>query len=441
MIEPQPNMKLPPGPDEHYTLDINARSLTLITELVREYGDIVCVHSDERRNPTYLLNDPEHIKQVLMSNRENYVKGVGFERVEMLLGHGIIVSDGAFWRRQRTLIQPGFSRANIARLAGGIKSCTLRLRDQWQQLAAGTSVDVTTAMSEYALEVILRAIFSEDLDRIIAAQGHNPFAFLTEDLNRDLKVAFRFRQLRQVMLGCIRERREFSRRPFDFLSLMMDARDKRSGEGMSDEELLDELATLIIAGHETSAGTLNFAWYLLAMNPAQRDRALAEVLRVTPDDDFDFDALMSLQYLPQVLRETLRLYPPVWLFSRRAVAADRIGDFDVAPGTHIFLAPFVVHRHPGLWPDPERFDPDRFGAEASAQRHPCAFIPFSVGARRCIGEYFSFVEMQTHLAVMMKCFQLSYSESGILELDPAVNLRSLHKLEMVLTPRAAPERL
>ena len=402
MSEPQPNLKLPPGPGEHYTLDINAGSLALITELVRDFGDIVCVHSDTRKNPTYLLNDPELIKQVLMSNRENYVKGVGFERVEMLLGHGIIVSDGAFWRRQRTLIQPGFSRANVARLAADIKSSTLRLRDQWQQLAPGTRLDVTTAMSEYSLQVILRAIFSEDLDRMIAQQGTNPFAFLTEDLNRDLKVAFRFRQLRQVMLACIRERQDSDRRPFDFLSLMMDARDKRSGEGMSDDELLDELATLIIAGHETSAGTLNFAWYLLSRHPAQRDLALQEVLRVTPDDHFDFDTLMSLQYLNQVLRETLRLYPPVWLFRRRAVAADKIAGFDVAPGTHIFLAPYVLHRHPRLWPDPERFDPDRFARRiTSEQRHPCAFIPFSAGARRCIGEYFSFVEMHTHLAVMM----------------------------------------
>jgi cytochrome P450 len=210
---------------------------------------------------------------------------------------------------------------------------------------------------------------------------------------------------------------------------------------MSDEELLDELATLIIAGHETSAGTLNFAWYLLAVNPVHEQRALAEIMRVTPDDRFDFDTLMSLQYVSQLLRETLRLYPPVWLFSRRAVAADRIGDFDVAPGTHIFLAPFVLHRHEQLWPDPERFDPDRFAPEAVAQRHPCAFIPFSAGARRCIGEYFSFVEMQTHLAVMMKHFQLGYSASGPVELDPAVNLRSLHNLNMVLMPRADQERL
>jgi cytochrome P450 len=386
------------------------------------------------------LNDPEHIKQVLMSNRDNYVKGVGFERVEMLLGHGIIVSDGAFWRRQRTLIQPGFSRANVARLAVGIKNCTLNLRDQWRQLPAGAAVDVTTAMSEYALEVILRAILSEDLDRLVEQQGHNPFAFLTEDMNRDLKVAFRFRQLRQVMLACIRERRQSGHRPFDFLSLMLDARDKRSGEAMNDEELLDEMATLIIAGHETTAGTLNFAWYLLSRNPDVQDRALAEVLQTTGDDDFDFDTLMSLEYVPQVLRETLRLYPPVWLFSRRAVAADQIAGFDVAPGTHIFLAPYVLHRREDLWPDPERFDPDRFAPGQSEQRHPCAFIPFSAGARRCIGEYFSFVEMQTHLAVMMKDFQLKYQDSGPVELDPAINLRSRHNLEMVLSTRAMQSR-
>jgi cytochrome P450 len=296
-------------------------------------------------------------------------------------------------------------------------------------------------MSRLGLEVILRAILSRDLDRLIEREGGNPFAFLAEDATRDLQTAVRFRNLARVILGVVAERRASGERPFDFLSLLMDARDRKTGTGMTDKELLDEVNTLIIAGHETSAGTLNWIWYLLSQHPDVEARVLAEITATIRDDDFSFDELMGLSYTACVLKETLRLYPPVWLFSRRARKDDQLGEFRVPAGAHLFITPYFLHRRPELWPEPERFDPDRFDEARSPPVDRYAYVPFSAGARRCIGEYFSFVEMQMHLALLAPCFALRFdpgksaaTENGI-ELDPAVNLRSRHSIHLKLQHR------
>jgi cytochrome P450 len=424
------------GPAEMHTIGPDRPTFDALARWIPEFGDFFCVQSRDRRDPSFVVSNPEYIRQVLLTNHENYAKGVGFERVKMLLGNGIIVSDGEEWRRQRTMMQPGFSRGNVARMAERMRPLNVALRPDWEAAAAaGIPLDITTAMSQLGLEVILRSIFSTDLERIVEREGGNPFAFLANDATRDLQTAVRFRNLARVILGLVAERRASGDRPFDFLSLLMDARDRKTGTGMTDKELLDEVNTLIIAGHETSAGTLNWTWYLLARHPEVEARALEEIRATAPGDDFSFDQLMSLGYCNRVLRETLRLYPPVWLFSRRALREDQLGPYRIPAGAHIFIAPYFLHRRPELWPDPERFDPDRFDESQHPEVDRYAFIPFSAGARRCIGEYFSFVEMQMHLALLLPRFSLGFGAGGepAVELEPAVNLRTRHSIP--LTPR------
>jgi len=436
-----PAAGLPRGPVELHTIGPDRQTFDALARWIPEYGELFCVQSKDRRDPSFVVSNPAYIRQILLTNHENYAKGVGFERVKMLLGNGIIVSDGEEWRRQRTMMQPGFSRANVARLAEPMRAMNIALRAPWARLAdAGQPIDVTTAMSRLGLEVILRSIFSRDLDRIIDREGANPFAFLAEDATRDLQTAVRFRNLARVTLGVVGERRESGDRPFDFLSLLMDARDRKSGAGMTDRELLDEINTLIIAGHETSAGTLNWAWYLLARHPDVEARLLAELAAMAPGDEFTFDQLMELRYANQVLKETLRLYPPVWLFSRRALKDDLLGEFRIPAGAHLFIAPYFLHRRPELWPDPERFDPDRFDETRNPPVDRYAFVPFSAGARRCIGEYFSFVEMQMHLALLAPRYALRLAPGdgagpAPAELEPAVNLRTRHSIHLDLWHR------
>jgi len=429
-----PHTDLPaPGPAEQHHLDCDEATFRLIPRLVAEHGEVVRVQSPNFERPTWLVADPEHIRHVLVTRQRNYVKGVGFERVEMLLGNGIIVSDGAFWRRQRTMIQPAFSRRNMPRFFDMVKAVTLRVREEWRALAdAGEPLDITRATGDYALEIILRLIFGDDLDFFVDQEGINPFTFLTEDPSRDLRVAMKFRQLLKQVQVLIERRRETGDRPFDMLSLLMDARASRTGEAMSDKELVDEVATLIIAGHETSAGTLNWAWYLLAGHEDRARTLRAEVRAVCPDGDLRYEHLEELTYTRQVLEETLRLYPPVWLFTRKARDDDRLGPHRVAAGDNLFLSPWLTQRLERYWPEPERFRPERFAPERSEERPEQAFFPFSAGPRRCIGEFFSFVEMRTHLALLATQFRGHFDTDQPVELDPAINLRTRHNLTMTL---------
>jgi cytochrome P450 len=355
----------------------------------------------------------------------------------MLLGNGIIVSDGEMWRRQRTMLQPAFKQARVAELARHIKASSVALRDEWRVLAdTGATIDITTAMSRFGLDVILRCIFSDDLDAICTKAGGNPFAFLADESARNLNMAKRFRESSQLISECVEQRRSSGSRPADFLSDMVDARDKRTGEGMSVREIVDEINTLIIAGHETSSGTLNWAWYLIARHPEVEAQLLAELKAGIQDSDLQIGEVMKLNYMRQMLLETLRLYPPVWLYTRRAIADDQLGDYAVPAGSHIYLSPYLLHRQPDLWPDPERFDPSRFTAVNADQRHRNAYIPFSAGARRCIGEHFAFVEMQMLLATMLREFRLRHVPDKPIKIDLAINLRTLYPIQMAIEPRS-----
>lgn len=428
--------RLPPGPDSPFDINTTEATFQNIPELLSQYGDLVRVPSPTREADSFLVNDPDYIRHILVKNHANYNKGPGFNRVKMLLGNGIIVSDGAFWRRQRRMIQPAFNRRVIAVLSQQIAQCNRDLYDQWvTQAEHNKIIDVTETAAELSLLVILRVLFSEDLERLFDEHGSNPFAFLTRDLTRDMKVVLQFRSLTRLMQQLIDWRREARPKRFDFLAMFMEARDKDTGEAMTDKELLDELMTLIIAGHETSAITLNWSWYFLANHPEVEQRALAEIESVRTSDGLDFEALAKLDYIRQLVSEALRHYPPVWLFSRTAIRDDRLGDYHVPAGTDIFISPYYMHRHPDYWPDAERYDPGRFTAEAERARPATAYLPFSAGPRRCIGDYFAMVEMQIHFSMMLPTFHLEYLDESPLELEPFINLRTKHNLRYRISKR------
>ncbi len=429
------NPTLAPGPDAPLTIDIDLESQQAIATLLGEYGDIVKLNDTKRQNLSYVITNPDAIKHILVSNHTNYMKGTGFERVKMLLGNGIIVSDGEFWRRQRTMIQPAFSRKNVLLLCEMIKAETQKLIPKWTRKAeTGEAIDITTEMSEFALDVILRALISDDLDKIIVEQGGNPFAFLSNDPKRDLTVAMKFRQLGKLIQKIIDHRRENQLNPGDLLDSLMNATDKK-GNNMSDKELIDEVMTMIIAGHETSAGTLNWVWYELAQHPEIDEKACHEADSAVQNDTMSTDDLPKLSFIKQCIDEALRLYPPVWLFSRKAINDDEILGYTVPAGTNIFLSPFFTHRDPTLWEKPNEFYPQHFIDDGTQLKHKYAFIPFSAGSRRCIGEYFSYVEMQLHLAILLKRFKLDTLPGQTIEIEPAINLRTKNSIMMQISLR------
>ena len=423
----------PPGPTEPVALGIDPDTLATLESLRDRYGDTVSMPRPNGRT-AYFLNEAEDVRRILVRHHPRYRKGPGFERVKMLLGNGLIVSDGDTWRRSRRMIQPAFSRQKIHGLLMVMVLCADRVGARLAAAAGkGEPVNITTETSDFALELILRCIFGPDYEATILEQGENPFAFLSQDSTRDLGVVMKVRELRELLLAIIGARRSAGDEPqFDFLSMYLEARDK-NGVAFTDKELLDELMTLIVAGFETSANTLNWVWYLLAGHPEVEDRLLAEIGQTMPSvDSVSAENATAMTYTQQVLEETLRLYPPVWLFTRRASEDDRIGDYDVPEGTDIYLSPFILHRTERYWSAPEQFDPDRF---ANAGKD-LPYFPFSLGPRRCLGEYFSFLEMKVHLAMLLPRFRMRRTATRDPGLELGINLRSAEDISLMPELRA-----
>src|ERR1700722_14301566 len=308
----------PRPPCAHAQFDVGETddSLARMLEHGAEFGDIYRVHAPSHNSDTWVVADPETIKRVLVSNHRNYTIGRGLDRVRLLVGNGIIVSEGEVWKRQPRMMQPMFQRSRVERFGALIAEVSRRRLAGWEQKAvSGELLNVTRETSEGALEVVLRATLGGDLDRVGADVGANPFALLTEESVRDLRFAFRFRQLGRHIEAVI-ARREAATAPVDadgdWLGMMMAARDRGDGTAMSHRELIDEVMSIIVAGHETTAAVLNSVWYLVSQHPAVEARLHAEV-DATMLPDLRLSSVAVLKYTHQVILETMRLFPPVWV--------------------------------------------------------------------------------------------------------------------------------
>ena len=430
MTSTQTNYRLPPGPKESVALGIDPETLQILQQLQQQYGDMVSLTRPNGRL-AYFINDAAEVRRILAKRHAKYRKGPGFERVKMLLGNGLIVSDGDVWRRSRRMIQPAFGRQNIHGLLDVMVACSERRAKHWQTLSANNEqCNITVETSDFALELILISIFGPDYESRILTDGENPFAFLSRNSTRDLSVVMKVRHLRELLTSIIEDRRVGeSSDQLDFLAMYLQAQDK-NGEHFSNAELLDELMTLIVAGFETSANTLSWVWHLISKHPEVEAKLIAEAAEHMPDATaIDTDALTAMTYTQQVLEETLRLYPPVWLFTRHCDEEDELDDFDVPPGTDIYLSPLVLQRSEHYWSDPERFDPDRF-ALGDKPKNNRPFFPFSLGPRRCVGEYFSFMEMKVHLGLLLPRFRMLSTDDNEPDLELGINLRSAQNIRL-----------
>jgi len=305
-------------------------------------------------------------------------------RVRLLLGNGIMTSEGESWRRQRR---------------------------------------VTQDASRVALEVALQAIFSDDLGRMVADLADNPFMTVTRESKRDPGFAYEFRQLGRVVQRILRRRRDSGRRQFDFTQLLMESVDPDTHQGMNEHELLDEILTLVVAGHETTASPLSWTWWLLAQHQAAQERVQAENDHVGELGEAAYVDLDRLTCSRAVLQEALRLYPPGWLLTRRSIGPDRLSGYVLPPGTDVFLSPFVVHRRPAIWDNAQTFEPDRFGPGREKQRPTLAYLPFGAGPRHCIGQNFSMLEMLLHFNGAARRFHVRRVVPGPVALEARINLR------------------
>jgi enediyne biosynthesis protein E7 len=425
----------PPEPELQFDIGSTDDSLERMCELFARFGDIYRVYAPGRKAYVHVINHPDDVKRVLVSNHRNYTKGVGLDRVRILLGNGIMTSEGDFWRKQRYMMQPMFHRKVVTEFAHMIAAANDRFIARWEtQAGRGDPVNVTDDMSELTLDIVLRAVFGRDLDRFTRQLGGNPFELVTKEPARNLQFAYKFRSLTKVVAELMRQRRETGEEHFDYIGMLMGARDRETGEPMSDRALIDEVLTLVVAGHETTASGLNWTWYLLSQHPEVDARLHAEVVAAPELTEPSLAQMEELHYTHQVVDEALRLYPPGWLLSRRTIEADVLAGYDIPPNTDILLSPYLLHRHPQFWMEPDAFRPERFAADA-AERPRFAYMPFAAGPRHCIGESFALYEMLMHLYKVARRYRLIHVPDKPIELEAQINLRTKHPLFMRLERR------
>jgi len=418
------NGRIPPGPQEKYRVTDDL--LDWMSCQFRIFGDIY--KASVYGTSVYAIRDIDFAHHVLVENWQNYVKGQIIKRVAFLLGNGLMVSKGDLWKRQRRMIQPAFNHESIGPLTKLITVVNSELLKKWQLAARrNESVNVTRDVSGMALEVVLRFILGDDYERV----GFH-FDLLTQEQARNIEFALSFRALGKIILQVIDRRRRDPALSTDALGMFMQARDPQSGQLMEDRQLIDEILTLIVAGHETTATTLNWAWYLISQHPEVEQRLSNELNTLTTFSEFG--DLPRFLYTRQIIDETMRLYPAGWLLTRKALCDDRLGEYFVPAGTEIYVPPYFIQRHPDLWEEPDRFDPDRFRPDNSRHRHRLATIPFSAGPRNCIGALFARIEMQIHLMTIARYLRLRYIPSKPIELEAGVNLRS--KYDFIMHPEA-----
>lgn len=425
---------LPPGPDEILDLNADEASFNLIGQLLDEYGDIVCLKSSKSDQPHILINHPDLIKQVFVTEHQNVRKGTGFDRIKILLGNGLIVSEGEFWKRQKRMVQPLFHKDIIKNVSEMMRSCNRSLLQKWQSAASENQpINITKDASYLALEIILRALFSEDYDDM-SYKGVNPFFILAEHTTRDLDLVVKFQGLTKYVKECMHNRVKTNRYPHDYLSMLMQMEDRITHERMSEKEVIDEVMTLIVAAHETTLATINWVWYFISEDHEVLNNVHSEIEFLNGDPP-TFEELQNLSFIRQIIDEVLRLYPPVWLLSREALGVIELGEYSLKSGTNIFLSPYYIHRHPRFWQHAEDFQPGRFSTVNSKNINRYTYFPFSMGQRRCPGEFFAIIEMQIHIAYICNHLKLKYIEDKPIKLEPLINLRTEQDIYMLATHR------
>lgn len=410
-----------------FDLGANSSSLEYMARAQARYGDVYRVYAPAANSYTYVAHHPQAIKRILVSNHRNYRKGPGLGRVKILLGEGLMTSEGESWRRHRSMLQPFFQRNVVGSFAEVLAAANERfIAGIEAHRRRAELVDITAATSDVTLRVVLEVLFGRDVESL-----WSQFLSLMSDPVRDARFAYRFRSLEGSLRALIHARQAQNGDDADLLSMFLRARDKTTGSMLSERELIDELMTMIVAGHETTASGLNLAWYLMSQHPEVESRVHAEVDAVCRGEQPAMEHLANLTYTRRFVDEVLRLYPPGWLLSRRSIEPDSLEGFELPAGTTVLLPLFLVHRDARFWQEPEAFNPDRFASEPQ----PAAYLPFAAGPRHCIGEYMAVCEMLLHIATVARGYRLRCAPLPKLELHTEINLRTLNPLLMQVAGR------
>lgn len=369
--------------------------------------------------PMVFTCHPDHLYHIFVRNAANYVKGPNYDRLRLLMGHGLVTSEGELWRQQRCLIQPTFTPKAVLAFHNMMVHTTQKLLERWQP-CVGQTIHLDEEMMRLTMGIIGEAMFSMDLNEQAIEVGRAfgvTFQYIGEGTSKPFVPPLyvptpgnvRFKRALETINNFIDERIAYGRtHPTDqnILTMLLQARDEDTNASMDEQQLRDEVITLFFAGFETTARTLTWAFYLLSQHPDKREKLQAEVDAVLGNRQPTVEDLYRLTYTRMVADETLRLYPPTGFVARQAKEDDQLGDFHVPAGTVLMISPHVTHRLPELWPEPERFEPERFEPGKLTDLHKCAYVPFVTGPRVCIGNNFALLEIVIALAMVSQVYQL-----------------------------------
>lgn len=448
-------LELPPGPSARkkgvlarvrYGLNFWLDPLGFVGGRFQQYGDVYYVASEDGQPGLYVLRHPEHLEQVLITEaRSMRKKHSAFALLSQVLGDGLLTTDGDVWRRQRRLVQPAFSRQRLDGYAAAMADEARIEADRWRD---GERRDVGHDMMELTLRIVCRTLFGHDASGDAGPVRRSMATFQSSLLAMELPLPkwasygqWKLRRaneaLDEIIYRMIEERRRS--RPSgapDLLTMLLDARDEEGdGGGLSEKEIRDQLVTLFLAGHETTANALTWTFYLLSKSPDVEARLHEEVDRVLGGRPASLEDLASLPYTEQVFHEAMRLYPPVYMLARQAAEDVEIGGYRVPAGSEIVMWLWHTHRDPRFWDEPWAFRPERFDKARSAARPRGAYMPFGAGPRACIGKTFALMEGQLALATLAARHRLELVPDHPIELRPRITLAPAHGLPMIVRPR------
>lgn len=438
--------RLPPGPKGLPLVGLIPQmrrdSLRIYDELARAYGDI-CVVPLGNRRPVFIFH-PDLIEQVLVVQHEKFHKGFALQSMKRLFGNGLLTSEGEFWRRQRRLAQPAFHRSHIASYGATMVNFALRHIRGWR---AGESRDIADEMMRLTMDIVVKLLFGTrvDAESMAVAQCVDtiakhamtrflipiPYSWPTPGNRRANRA---YRHLDEIIFGIIGDRRATGENRGDLLSRLIHARDE-DGSDMSPQQLRDEVTTLFLAGHETTALTLSWSWYLLAQHPAAEARLLDELRSVLAGREPTVDDLPRLPFTDAVLRESMRLYPPAYVIGRLSIVPFELASYSFPAGTGVAMIPWVTHRDARWFDGPLEFRPERW-LDGLADRLPTyAYFPFGGGPRRCIGQGFAQMEGALLMATIASRFRFQLVPGHPVVPQPLVTLRPKHGIRVRLGER------
>jgi cytochrome P450 len=445
-----PSVATAPGPKLSFIDSLIYRPgggnpLDFFTMLARTYGDVSSYRMGGEQ--LFLVNEPQLIRDVLVTHNRNFTKSRGLERSRRLLGQGLLTSEGTMHLRQRRLMQPAFHRDRIAGYGDLMVGYADRMRQAW---ADGATVDVAREMNRLTLSIVGRTLFDVDVERQAAAVGEAltavmesfwmmmlPFAEVLERLPVPKLRRARMARARldSIIYRMIADRRASGRDHGDLLSMLLTAQDEDEGGGMTDQQVRDEAMTIFLAGHETTANALTWTWYLLGDAPDVEAKLHDEIDRVLQGRLPTMKDLASLPYVERVVTESMRLYPPAWIVGRRAIAEYQLADYLVPPRSILVMSPYIMQRDPRFYRDAERFDPDRWTPAFRAALPKFAYFPFGGGPRQCIGESFAWMELILVVATIAQQRRLRLVPGHLVVPQPLITLRAKHGMRMTIHQR------